>query len=142
MKVYITSRFKGSAENKAYIDKLCAAVRDAGMEDFHFIRDVENYQPNTFSDQQQLWASSLKHLAECDALLIDISDSPSGGRLVEAGMAYALNKPIYVIAQNGVQYKDFYNGIATVVIRYNAIGDITASLRSDLKSRQLGLQRV
>jgi len=128
MKVYITSRFKGSLENKADIDKLCSAVRNAGMEDFHFIRDVEHYQPNFFKDKKQLWASALKHLAECDALLIDISDSPSGGRLVEAGMAYSLNKPVYVVVKNGVEYKDFYDGIATSVFKYDEIGDITQQL--------------
>ena len=129
MKIYITSRFKGSSENKDEIEKLCSAVRDAGMEDFHFIRDVENYQPNYFKSQKELWATALKHLAECDALLIDISDSPSGGRLVEAGMAYSLNKPVYVIVKNGVEYKDFYDGIATSIFKYDEIGDITKQLK-------------
>jgi nucleoside 2-deoxyribosyltransferase len=133
MKVYITSRFKGSLENKADIDKLCSVVRNAGMEDFHFIRDIEHYQPDFFKDKKQLWVSALKHLAECDALLIDISDSPSGGRLVEAGMAYSLNKPIYVIVKNGVEYKDFYDGIATSVIKYDEIGDITKQLKFFMK---------
>ena len=129
MKIYITSRFKGSSENKDEIEKLCSAVRDAGMEDFHFIRDVENYQPNYFKSQKELWATALKNLTECDALLIDISDSPSGGRLVEAGMAYSLNKPVYVIVKNGVEYKDFYDGIATSIFKYDEIGDITKQLK-------------
>lgn len=128
MKIFITSRFKGSSENKADIDKLCAAVRDAGMEDCHFIRDVQHYQPNFFKDEKELWAAALNYLTECDALLVDISDSPSGGRLVEAGMAYSLGKPIYVIVKNGVEYKDFYNGIATSIFKYDEIGDITEQL--------------
>ena len=129
MKIYITSRFKGSSENKAEIEKLCSAVRSAGMEDFHFIRDIEHYQSNFFKDQKELWAAALKCLTECDALLIDISDSPSGGRLVEAGMAYSLNKPVYVIVKNGVEYKDFYNGIATSIFKYDEVGDITKQLK-------------
>jgi nucleoside 2-deoxyribosyltransferase len=130
MKVYITSRFKGSSENKIEIEKLCSAVRNAGMEDFHFIRDVEHYQSSFFKDQKELWATALKYLIECDALLIDISDSPSGGRLVEIGMAYSLNKPIYVIVKNGVEYKDSYDGIATSIFKYDEIGDITEQLKS------------
>ena len=129
MKIYITSRFKGSPENKDEIEKLCSAVRDAEMEDFHFIRDVEHYQPNFFKSQKELWAAALKYLVECDALLIDISDSPSGGRLVEVGMAYSLNKPIYVIVKNDIEYKDFYNGIATSIFKYDEIGDITKQLK-------------
>jgi len=95
------------------------------MEDFHFIRDV----PNVFKSQKELWAAALKHLTECDALLADISDSPSGGRLVEIGMAYSLNKPVYIVVKNGVEYKDFYNGIATSIFRYDEIGDITKQLK-------------
>ena len=128
MKIYVTSRFKGSSENKDAIEKLCSAVRDAGMEDFHFIRDIEHYRPNFFKDQKELWAASLKYLAECDALLIDISDSPSGGRLVEAGMAYALNMPIYVIVKQGIKYKDFYNGIATFIYEYEELSDVTKQI--------------
>lgn len=130
MKIYITSRFKGSSENKVEIEKLCSAVRDAGMEDFHFIRDVEHYQSNFFKDQKDLWSAALQYLIECDALLIDISDSPSGGRLVEAGMAYSLNKPIYVIVKNGVDYKDFYSGIATSIFKYDEIEDIIEQLKT------------
>lgn len=130
MKIYVTSRFKGSSENKDAIEKLCSAVRDAGMEDFHFIRDIEHYQPNFFKDQKELWSTALKQLTDCDALLIDISDSPSGGRLIEAGMAYALNIPIYVIVKNGVKYKDFYYGTASSIYTYNEYGDITQRLKS------------
>ncbi|MGB4420524.1 MAG: nucleoside 2-deoxyribosyltransferase [Candidatus Saccharimonadales bacterium] len=130
MRIYIASRFKNSSENKDEIEKLCLAVRNTGMEDFHFIRDVEKYQPNFFKSQKELWVAALKYLNECDALLIDISDSPSGGRVVEVGMAYALGKPIYVIVKNGVEYKNFYDGIATAVFKYNEISDVTKHLKN------------
>ncbi len=129
MKVYITSRFKGSAENKAAIEQLCSAVRDAGMEDFHFIRDVEHYEPHFFATQQEVWAAAKKTLKECDALLIDISDSPSGGRIVEAGMAFALSKPVYVVMKKGTVYKDFYDGIATGILEYDNVRDIAVWLK-------------
>ena len=130
MKVYITSRFKNSAENKASIEQLCLVVRDAGMEDFNFIRDVEHYEPHFFASQQEVWAAAKKTLEECDALLIDISDNPSGGRVVEAGMAFALGKPICVVMKKGTMRKDFYDGIATGVFEYDDIHDISAWLKS------------
>jgi nucleoside 2-deoxyribosyltransferase len=73
--------------------------------------------------------TACKYINECDALLVNISDNPSGSRLVEIGMAYSLNKPIYVIAKNSVDYKDFYNGIATSIFKYDEIDDITKQLK-------------
>ena len=130
MRIYIASRFKGAPDNKKDIETLCSAVRAAGMEDFHFIRDVEHYESNFFNTQKELWDTARRYIVECDAMLIDVSDSPSGGRLVEAGIAYALDKPIYIIVKNGVAYKDFYDGIATSVIRYDDLDDIIKQLKS------------
>jgi nucleoside 2-deoxyribosyltransferase len=126
MKVCITTRFK-AAENKKDIVNLCAAVRAAGMEDFSFIRDVENYQ-KTFNDPKDLWKRAKEEIEKCDALLIDVSDNPSGGRVIEAGIAYALDMPIFVLIKDELQYKDIYDGIGTTIIRYKTYADITRSL--------------
>lgn len=133
MKIYITSRFKGSEDNKAQIEELCNAVRNAGIEDFHFIRDIEHYQSNFFDSQKKLWEAAKEQLKVCDALLVDVSDNPSGGRVAEAGMAYALNIPIYVIAKKGTEYKDFYTGIAEKIFEYEELSDITPWLKIFLK---------
>lgn len=127
MRVYITSRFKNATENKPAIEALCAAVKLAGMEDFNFIRDIENYE-KTFDDPKELWTRAREELEKCDALLIDISDSPSGGRVIEAGMAYALKLPIFVAVKNGVSYKEIYDGIATKIIRYDDFDDLIPTL--------------
>lgn len=124
MKLYMTSRFDGSSENENEIDRLCSAVRNAGFEDFHAIRDMVG----PFTDQKDLWNTARKYINECDAILVDISDKPSGGRLVEIGIAFALNKPIYVIVKNGIEFKDFYNGVATSIFKYDEIEDITKQL--------------
>lgn len=129
MKFYVTARFKGSTENKEEIEKLCQVVREAGHEDFHFIRDVEKYQPNFFKNQKEVWAASKRFLEECDALLVDVTDQPSGGRIVEVGMAFAMNKPIYVIAKKGTPYKDFYAGVAASIFEYGRIEDVAQRLK-------------
>ncbi len=126
MKICITTRFKG-AENKEDIVKLCAAVRAAGMEEFSFIRDVENYQ-KTFDDPKKLWQRTKEEIKKCDALLIDVSDHPSGGRVIEAGIAFALDMPVVVLAKEGLDYKDIYDGIGARIIRYNTYEDITKGL--------------
>ena len=127
MKIYITTRFKGT-ENKSDIEKLCLAVRNSGVEDFSFVRDVENYQ-KTFDNPKDLWERSLLEIKGCDALLIDVSDAPTGGRVIEAGIAYALGLPIIVIAKTGVPFKELFTGISTEVINYDEYSDIVPALR-------------
>lgn len=127
--MYVTSRFKGAAESRDQITALCLVVRNAGFEDFSFIRDVEDFDPNHFGTQTEVWEESLKHLRACDALLIDVSDAPSGGRNVEVGMAYALGIPIYVIVRRGVAHKGFYDGVSQAVIVYDDLVDVTEQLK-------------
>lgn len=135
MKVYVTARFKGALEQREAIEALCRAVRDASMEDFCFIRDIENYR-KIFHDPKELWQRSREELRACDALLIDVSDMPTTGRVIEAGMAYAWKLPIFVIAKNNIEYKDAYNGIAARVIRYSSLDNVTTELKDYLENSQ------
>ncbi|MGB3023611.1 MAG: hypothetical protein WBB39_02280 [Candidatus Saccharimonadales bacterium] len=105
------------------------------MEDFCFIRDIEHYQ-KLFDDPKELWERSLAELRDCDGLLIDVSDIPSGGRIIEVGMAYALSMPIIVIVKNPVEYKEFYDGVANIVIRYDSLSDVTEKLELMLREPQ------
>jgi nucleoside 2-deoxyribosyltransferase len=127
MKVYVTARFKGD-ENKSEIEQLCRAVQKSGMQDFCFVRDVENYR-KTFDNPKELWTRALQEIKNCDALLIDVSDAPSGGRVVEVGIAYALNLPIFVAARKDTNFKELYSGVATKILSYDRYDDITPQLK-------------
>lgn len=133
MKIFITTRFSTAAESKQNVEQLCAAVRQAGAEDFCFVRDVEHYQ-HVFDDPKELWQRAKDELAKCNTLLIDVSDGPTGGRVVEVGMAFASNQPIFVVAKRGTQYKQFFDGIAHAVIFYDTYDDIIAELRQAINS--------
>ena len=128
MKLYITTRFATASEAKEDIEALCQAVRTAGIEDFVFVRDVENYQ-HVFDDPKDLWQRTNEEILACDALLVDISDQPTGGRVVECGIAFALNKPVIVIAKQGTQYKQIFEGIAAKIIFYDVYADIIKELQ-------------
>src|SRR3989344_164661 len=127
MRIFITASFGDSKEN---IERLCRAVKAAGFEDFCFIRDVENYQ-KMFDDPKELMQRARKEIKKSDALLIDMTDKPTG-RAIEAGIAYALGKRIIVIMRRGTVIKDTTRGIADVLIEYNEIDDITLQLRTML----------
>lgn len=127
MKVFITARFKGD-ENRDGIEKLCGIVRKAGFEDFCFIRDIEKYQRGFFSDPHELMSRARKELLGCDALLIDVSDNPGGGRMIEAGIAFGHGKYVIVIAKQGTQVGVPISGIAEVIIEYKKIEDVSDAL--------------
>lgn len=128
MKVYVATRFRG-AENKNEVEALCKAVHEAGLVDFNFARDVERYK-HLFHDPQERWERANDEITACNALLIDVSDYPSGGRLVEAGIAYARRMPIIVVKRRGVDYKALFDGIASVVIEYDSYKDLTSQLKA------------
>jgi nucleoside 2-deoxyribosyltransferase len=134
MRVYIAARFKRK-ENRLEIEQLCRAVRASGMQDFCFIRDLENYQ-KTFDNPKDLWEKSLLELAKSDSFLMDVSDCPTGGRIAEAGIAYALKKPIFVIARNGVKVKDVFLGLADCVMYYSDLDEVTLQLKRYLSDRR------
>ena len=136
MKMYVTSKFTGTDENKDEIEALCQAVSDAGFEDFSFIRDVEKYGV-VFETQQEVWSRAWEELKACDALLVDVTVDPTGGRVVECGMAFAWCKPIFVIAKQGVKIRPLFGGVAERVILYDEISDITFQLKEYLKENKL-----
>ncbi|HEY4480140.1 MAG TPA: nucleoside 2-deoxyribosyltransferase [Candidatus Paceibacterota bacterium] len=123
MKVFITTSFGDTREN---VEHLCSLVKNAGFEDFCFIRDVENYQ-KVFDNPKDLMARSLEEIKKCDALLIDMTDKPTG-RAFEAGMAYALGKKIIVVMKRGTEIKETTQGIANVIIEYKNIEEVTEKL--------------
>jgi len=123
MRLFITSSFGDSPET---IDSLCGLAREAGFEDFSFIRDVEKYQ-KIFIDPKELMRRSAEEIAKSDALLIDMTDKPTG-RAIEAGIAYSLGKKIVVLMAEGTIIKDTTRGIADIIIEYSSPDDIRLGL--------------
>ena len=130
MKIYVTARFKDA--DRTSIEAICLALRAAGLQDFVFIRDLENYSA-VFADHLELWRRAKQEIEKCDGLLIDISDKPTGGRVLEAGIAYGLGLPVIVIAKSGVKYKNIYDGIAAKVIEYEEYTDLVVPLKEFAK---------
>ena len=133
MKIFITANFQ-RGRNKEEIEYLCQLVKSAGLEDFCFIRDIENYQ-KIFNNPQDLMQRAKEEISKSDALLIDVTNKPTG-RAIEAGIAFSLNKKIIVIAKKGTKIKETTLGIATLVIKYDDIKEIVTPLRKWAKSNK------
>ncbi len=127
MRLYITATYRGT-DNRAEIEHLCALVAQAGWEAFCFVRDVENWG-HVFDNPRELMARTLAEIDACDALLIDLTEKPTG-RAYEAGMAYALGRRVIVIARRGTPLKATTRGIAAAIFEYDQIEEIVAPLRA------------
>lgn len=131
-KIYVTVSFKGSDNNnKKKIVYLCSLVKEAGFEDFCFIRDVEHFK-HVFNNPKELMIRAFEEIQKCDFLLIDMSDKPTG-RAIEAGIAYTLGKKVVVIMKKGTLIKSTTQGIADIVIDYDLLEDIVPKLKNYLQ---------
>lgn len=126
MKVFITASFK-EGKNRVEIERLCLIVKNAGFEDFCFIRDIENYQ-KVFNDPKELMNRSKEEILKCDALLFDATNK-STGRAVEVGIAYSNKKKIIIIMKKETKIKNTLRGVADAIITYQAIEDIQNDLK-------------
>jgi nucleoside 2-deoxyribosyltransferase len=127
MRAFITVRFMGK-ENKADVEQFCALIKDSGFEDFCFVRDVEKYE-KVFDNSHDLMQRARDEIDMSDVVIIDITDAPSGGRALEAGIAFGLNKKVILIYQKGTPVKIPWEGIATALIEYENLNDIVPALR-------------
>lgn len=124
-RIFITTPYK-NAENKVEIEHLCSLVRQAGFEDFCFVRDVEHYT-HIFTDPHELMQRAFEEIKKSDWLLIDVTNKPTG-RAIEAGIAFALKKKIVVMMKKGTKVKDSVRGIADKIIEYDSLDDISRHL--------------
>lgn len=125
MKVYITASFKGS-DNREEIEHMCSLVKESGFEDFCFVRDVENYE-KVFDNAHKLMQRAKQEIAKCDVLLIEY-DGPGHGRMVELGIAFALDKKIILLTKEGNYVKETIRGVTDGFIEYQNLEDITEPL--------------
>lgn len=127
MKVFIPARFSEDSDNKSHVDMLCKAVKQAHMEPFCFVRDVQHYK-DTLGDEKALWQRIYDELGACDALMIDVTNDPSAGQLVEVGMAFALRKPVVVVKKRGTKHKPVIKGVSSTIIEYDDVDDLAKQL--------------
>lgn len=127
MKVFIPAKFTADDEDKKHINKLCDAVQDAKLEPFCFVRDVQDYK-NTFKSAKEQWARIYDELGACDALLLDATEEPGIGSMVEAGMAFALRKPVIIAKRHSGKVDNSLEGISSTIIEYKDYSDLSKRL--------------
>ncbi|MCX6824642.1 MAG: nucleoside 2-deoxyribosyltransferase [candidate division SR1 bacterium] len=116
MKIYITASFK-DGNNKDEIEQLCGIVRRSGFEEYCFVRDEKD-----FVNEHEMMQRAKEEIEKCDALLIKY-DGPTHGRMIELGIAYAMNKKTILITKKGTPIKDTVRGVIDSSIEYEELED-------------------
>lgn len=117
MKIYITASFR-DWDNKDEIEYLCSTIRKSGFEDYCFVRNEK-----TFNDCYEMMKKAKEEILKCEVLLINY-DGPTQGRMIELGIAYAMNKKIILITKQWTPIKQTVKGVVDKVIEYEEIEDI------------------
>ncbi|MFA6076468.1 MAG: nucleoside 2-deoxyribosyltransferase [Candidatus Paceibacterota bacterium] len=117
MKAYLVIKFKEDNSNRKTIEDISAVLEKIGMETTVMTRDYEKWGEVRFTPLE-LMQKTFQIIDSSDLLIVEFSEKGVGIG-IEAGYAYAKNKPIYVILKEGSDVSNTLRGIAKDVIFYN-----------------------
>lgn len=122
MKAYLGIKFHEDNSNRLLIESISAALESCGYECICVTRDVEQWGAKHFSPEV-LMARTFEIIDSCDIAIIELSEK-GVGLGIEAGYAFAQNKPLYTIAQTGSDISTTIDGISTEVFLYQGMDDL------------------
>lgn len=117
MKAYLIIKFKEDNSNRKLIEDISAVLGKMGMETTVMARDYEKWGEVKFTPEI-LMQKTFEIIDSSDVLIVEFSEKGVGIG-IEAGYAYAKNKPIYVVAKEGSDISSTIKGVAKEVIFYN-----------------------
>lgn len=86
------------------------------------IRDVEQWGASNYS-AQELMRITFEEIVSSDMVVVDLTEKGVGVG-IEAGYAYAKNKPIITIAKDGSEISETLKGISSKIITYAGLDEI------------------
>ena len=131
-KAFMTLKFYDGDVTKQKVEELTKALREADIENFVMIRDIEKYGKVTISNEDLMRNYAFPAMKKCDMLIIEFSEK-GVGLGIGAGYAFANDIPIYIIAKTGSDISDTIKGLARKIIFYDKPQDITVAFKEILK---------
>lgn len=135
MRVFLSIKYHPDMRNRALIEAISAALRVGGMDTICVVRDLEAWGTVAYTPQA-LMEATFAAIHQCALVLVELSEKGVGVG-IEAGYAYARQKPIVVLAPTGADLSSTLAGIATLVVRYNSHDDLAAILAQIMEEAQL-----
>ena len=127
MKAYLAIKFYDDCGNRDLIEKISCSLYSVGFNPIVLVRDYENWGKVKFSSDE-LMRLTLKAIDESDILVVEFSEK-GVGLGIEAGYAYAKNKPIIIIAERGSDVSKTLKGIAKEVYFYDEPEELTEKFK-------------
>lgn len=128
-KAFMSLKFYNGEKSKKQVEDLTRVMNQAGIENVVMVRDVEKYGKAELPEGKKLMLDYVfPAMKECDMLVVEFSEK-GVGLGIGAGYAYAIGKPIYVIAKNGSDISLTMQNLAKRVIFYNETEDLLEEFR-------------
>ena len=130
MKIFIAMKVpRAEVELRLAADLLAATVEATGHQPFVATEEIAQ---RTLTEPKDFMPFVREHLRSAD-LLILINHPGLRGGLIEAGMAYAWEIPIWLCHQPGERVSSSMRGCADATIEYVSLDDLQNNLSSRLK---------
>jgi 2'-deoxynucleoside 5'-phosphate N-hydrolase len=127
-KAYLAIKYHPDFRNRPLIEAFDAALQDNQWEMVAVCRDVEKWGGVTLT-LQELMRVSFDLIDQCDCLLVVLNEKGVGIG-IECGYAYAHQKPIFVMAEQGSNISETLQGIARWVLFYSSTAELSDKLKA------------
>ena len=126
MKAFFTIKFHEDCKNKALIEEISNMLNERGIQNTTIAKDFEKWGKVKF-EPKELMRLTFDEIDKSDILIVELTEKGVGVG-IEAGYAYARNKPIIVIAKEDSDISNTLRGIAKKVIFYKNTKDLSEKL--------------
>ena len=128
MKAYLAIKFHENCKNRKLVEQISEALQKANFNATVMIRDYEKWGKVKFTPEE-LMKLTFKLIRESEILVVEFSEK-GVGLGIEAGYAYAMNKPIIVIAKRESDISTTLRGIAKDVFLYDNPEELTEKFKN------------
>lgn len=129
--IYLAIKYHPDNKNKDLILSISNTCKTIGLECICIAQHVEKWGEDSFPPNE-LMQISFETIRQSEFVLIEFSEKGVGIG-IEAGYAFALNLPIYVIHPPHVDVSETLKGIATAIYMYDSV-DTLLPVLSQIKT--------
>lgn len=131
MKIFISLKVpRGEAELEDLANQISRVIHESGHEAFVAPHEIANHG---LTDPRDFMPFIRQQAAVCDLILVIYHPELRGG-LIELGIAYANQIPIWLCHKAGERVSSSARGCADLIIEYRSLVDLKKQLSTNLQT--------